>query len=211
MAFVVRVLSFVAFVVRFVTFVCFVVHRTVDADIVRRAAAIKLVLFDVDGVLTDGKLLLHADGTESKRFDIKDGTAIVWAQRCGLTVGMLSARMSAATSQRAAQLGVALVHQGVASKLDTFEQIVDDLRVDDYQVAYMGHDVLDLPVLGRAGLSAAPADAVQEVRARVHWVSRFGGGCGAARELVELILRAQGKWEPLVAAFLNEANAVTNK
>src|SRR2546429_9848920 len=89
-----------------------------------RASKIKLVLFDVDGVLTDGKIVMHADGTESKVFDIKDGTAIVWAQRAGLRVGFLSARTSAATAQRAAQLGVTLVHHGVASKLETYDQIV---------------------------------------------------------------------------------------
>src|SRR3979409_1672546 len=126
-----------------------------------QAALIRLILFDVDGVLTDGTLLVHADGTESKVFDIKDGTGIVWAQRLGLTVGILSARSSAATSQRAAQLGITLIHQGVKSKLDTYEQIVDGLLLDDAQVAYMGDDVLDLPVLLRAGLAAAPADAVE--------------------------------------------------
>src|SRR5207244_6401197 len=102
------------------------------------AARIKLLLFDVAGVLTDGKILLNADGTESKQFDIKDGTGIVWAQRTGLTVGFLSARTSAATSQRALQLGITLVHQGVASKLDSYEQIVDSLMLDDEHVAYMG-------------------------------------------------------------------------
>lgn len=169
-----------------------------------RAETIKLVLFDVDGVLTDGKILLHPDGTESKQFDIKDGTAIVWAQRLGLTVGFLSARTSAATAQRAAQLGVTLVHQGVANKYDAFEQIVDELLLEHEQVAYMGDDVLDLPVLSRAGLSAAPADAVLEVRERVDWVAAASGGHGAARELIEMILKAQGKWEGLLAAYLAE-------
>ncbi len=164
----------------------------------------KLILFDVDGVLTDGKIVMHADGTESKRFDIKDGTAIVWAMRLGITVGFLSARSSASTAQRAAQLGVTLVHQGVASKLETYDQIVDELLLEHEQVAYMGDDVLDLPVLKRAGLSAAPADAVPDVRGRVHWVSRAGGGDGAARDLIELILKAQEKWDGLVAAYLIE-------
>ena len=169
-----------------------------------RAAKIKLVLFDVDGVLTDGKILLHADGSESKTFDIKDGTAIVWAQRLGLTVGFLSARTSAATSQRAAQLGITLINQGVRSKLDTYDQIADSLMLDDEQVAYMGDDILDLPVLLRVGLAAAPSDAAQDVRTRVHWVSQCKGGAGAARELIELILRAQGRWESLVATYLSE-------
>src|SRR5437773_10809216 len=108
----------------------------VMAPIQTKAARIKLLLFDVDGVLTDGKILLHADGTESKQFDIKDGTGMVWAQRAGLTVGLLSARTSAATGQRAAQLGITLVHQGVANKLESYEQIVDSLLMDDEQVAY---------------------------------------------------------------------------
>ena len=170
-----------------------------------KASKIKLLLFDVDGVLTDGKILLHADGTESKTFDIKDGTGIVWAQRAGLTVGILSARTSAATSQRAAQLGITLIHQGVKSKLDTYDQIADGLLLEDEQVAYMGDDVLDLPVLLRVGLAAAPADAVEAVRSRVHWVSRCQGGAGAAREFIELILRAQGRWDSLVASYLSPA------
>src|SRR2546425_5139194 len=123
-------------------------------SVAAKASAIRLVLFDVDGVLTDGKILLHADGTESKRFDIKDGTAIVWAQRVGLTVGFLSARASAATTQRAAHLGVTLVHQRVASKLDTYEDIIENLGLADEQVAYMGDDMLDLRGRGRGGLAA---------------------------------------------------------
>jgi len=178
------------------------VSTPVDA----RAREVRLILFDVDGVLTDGKVLLHADGTESKVFDIKDGTAIVWALRLGFNVGFLSARTSAATARRASQLGVTLVHQGVASKLETYEQIVDSLMLEDDQVAYMGDDVVDLPVLHRAGLAAAPADAVDDVRSRVHWVSRANGGQGAAREFIELILRAQNHWDGLIAAYLSETH-----
>jgi 3-deoxy-D-manno-octulosonate 8-phosphate phosphatase (KDO 8-P phosphatase) len=170
-----------------------------------RATKIRLVLFDVDGVLTDGKILLHADGTESKVFDIKDGSAMVWAMRLGLQVGFLSARVSAATSQRAAQLGVTLVHQGVASKLETYDQIADSLMLVDEQVAYMGDDILDLPVLSRVGLAAAPSDASDDVRTRVHWISAARGGAGAARELIELILRAQKKWDSIVATYMAEA------
>jgi 3-deoxy-D-manno-octulosonate 8-phosphate phosphatase (KDO 8-P phosphatase) len=170
-----------------------------------KAAKIKLVLFDVDGVLTDGKILLHADGSESKVFDIKDGSAMVWAQRLGLTVGLLSARTSLATTQRAAQLGITLVHQGVSSKLETYEQLVDNLMLEHEQIAYMGDDILDLPVLSRVGLSAAPADAAEDVRTRVHWIARANGGAGAARELLELILRAQDRWDSIVTTYLAEA------
>ena len=170
----------------------------------KKAARVRLVLFDVDGVLTDGKVLLHADGSESKVFDIKDGTGIVWAQRLGLTVGLLSARTSAATAQRAAQLGITLVHQGVASKLETYDQIADSLMLDDDEIAYMGDDILDLPVLSRVGLATAPADAVNDVRMRVHWVAQARGGAGAARELIELILRSQGLWDSVIATYLAE-------
>ncbi len=167
-----------------------------------RAAKIRLFLFDVDGVLTDGTILLHADGSESKVFDIKDGTAIVWALRLGLTVGLLSARSSVATAKRAAQLGMTLIHQGVANKLETYEQIADGLMLDDDQIAYMGDDILDLPVLMRVGLAAAPADAAADVLSRVHWVSRKGGGAGAARELIEMVLRAQDRWGAVLDSFL---------
>jgi 3-deoxy-D-manno-octulosonate 8-phosphate phosphatase (KDO 8-P phosphatase) len=169
-----------------------------------KAAGIKLILFDVDGVLTDGRVLVHSDGTESKAFGIRDGIAIVWAQRAGIKVGLLSARTSPTTPHRAAQLGVALIHQGVTSKAEAYERILADERVTDADVAYMGDDVVDLAVLGRVGLSAAPADAVGDVRKRVDWVSGSAGGSGAARELIELILRSQSKWDAIVAGYANE-------
>jgi 3-deoxy-D-manno-octulosonate 8-phosphate phosphatase (KDO 8-P phosphatase) len=169
-----------------------------------KATRIKLLLFDVDGVLTDGKVVIHADGTESKTFGIRDGIAMVWAQRAGLKVGLLSARTSATTPHRAAQLGITLVHQGVLNKLRGYEQIVAAERLDDADVAYMGDDIVDLAVLGRAGLSAAPADAVAEVRAKVDWVSTVNGGCGAARELIEVVLRAQRRWDGIVASYAGE-------
>lgn len=172
-----------------------------------RARRIKLVLFDIDGVLTDGRVVVHADGTESKTFGIRDGIAMIWAQRAGIKVGFLSARLSPTTPHRAAQLGISLVYQGVLNKLSAYEQIVGDLALTNEAVAYMGDDVVDLAVLGRVGLSAAPADAVEEVRTRVHWVSAAPGGNGAARELLEAILRAQGLWDGIVATYLNESTS----
>jgi 3-deoxy-D-manno-octulosonate 8-phosphate phosphatase (KDO 8-P phosphatase) len=176
-------------------------------NLAAKAAKVKLILLDVDGVLTDGAVVIFGDGSESKRFHIRDGIALVWAQRVGITVGLLSARNSPTTKQRAAQLGITLVHQGVPSKINTYDQIVGDMVLSDEDVAYMGDDIVDLAVLARAGLSAAPADAVAEVRARVDFVSAFPGGDGAVRELVEMILRAQGQWDPLVAAYEAEARA----
>ena len=141
-----------------------------------RARRIRLLLFDVDGVLTDGVIVMHADGSESKGFHIKDGAAIVWAQRAGLPVGLLSARASGATTHRAAQLAIRIVQQGVTSKLSAFEQILKSSGLAEEAVSYMGDDLLDLPILDRAGLAAAPADAAQEVREAVHWVSTARGG-----------------------------------
>jgi len=159
------------------------------------------VLFDVDGVLTDGRVVLHGDGSESKQFHIRDGIVMVWAQRVGLKIGLLSARMSATTAERAAQLGITLVHQGVPSKIDAYDEIVSDIGLNDEEVAYMGDDIVDIAVLARVGLAAAPADAVPEVRERVHWLAPSPGGAGAARELLELILRAQGRWDGIVQSF----------
>ena len=169
-----------------------------------KAAAVRLILFDVDGVLTDGRVLVHSDGTESKSFAIRDGIALVWAQRSKLKVGLLSARYSPTTLHRAAQLGITLIHQGVTSKIEAYERILEAERLSDQDVAYMADDIVDLAVLGRAGFSCAPADAVPEVRSRVDWVSRCNGGDGAARELVELILRAQGSWDAVVSSYENE-------
>jgi 3-deoxy-D-manno-octulosonate 8-phosphate phosphatase (KDO 8-P phosphatase) len=172
-----------------------------------RAARIRLVLLDVDGVLTDGRIVLHGDGREGKQFHIRDGIVMVWAQRVGLTVGLLSARESATTTERAAQLGITLVHQGVASKIDAYDEIVSDIGLNDEEVGYMGDDIVDIAVLSRVGLAAAPADAVPEVRERVHWVAPSNGGAGAAREFLELILRAQGRWEAILQSFIPEARA----
>ena len=167
-----------------------------------RMTQLKLLLLDVDGVLTDGTILVHGDGSESKQFNIKDGAAMVWAQRAGLAVGLLSARAADATAIRAAQLGLKVVVQGSANKLAGYEQILAEQGLTDAEVGYMGDDLQDLPVLRRAGFSAAPADAAAEVRAAVDWVSAAGGGRGAVRECIEHVLRAQGAWTAAVGEFL---------
>jgi 3-deoxy-D-manno-octulosonate 8-phosphate phosphatase (KDO 8-P phosphatase) len=166
-----------------------------------RAAGVRLLLFDVDGVLTDGTVMMHTDGSETKGFSIRDGAAMVWAQRVGLTIGLLSARSSGATTQRAAQLAIRLVVQGVSSKLEAYTRILRDTGVPESAVAYMGDDLIDLPVLARAGLSAAPADAAAEVRDRVDWVSTALAGRGAVREFIEMVLRSQDRWNEIVRGY----------
>jgi 3-deoxy-D-manno-octulosonate 8-phosphate phosphatase (KDO 8-P phosphatase) len=170
--------------------------------VAERVADIRLLLFDVDGVLTDGVVLMHADGSEAKGFHIRDGAAMVWAQRAGLTVGWLSARTSGATTHRAAQLAIRLVVQGANSKLAAYERILRDTGLSDNAVAYMGDDLLDLPVLTRVGLSAAPADAAAEVLSRVHWVSTAPGGRGAVRQFIEMVLRAQNRWDTVLREYV---------
>jgi 3-deoxy-D-manno-octulosonate 8-phosphate phosphatase (KDO 8-P phosphatase) len=169
-----------------------------------KAARIKLILFDVDGVLTDGTVLVHGDGSESKDFFIRDGIAMVWAERQGLEVGLLSARNSPTTIHRAKQLGLKIVYQGVSSKADTLSEILATEGIDAADTAYMGDDIVDLAVLARVGLSTAPADAVAEVRERVDWTSAFAGGRGAARELIEMILKAQNRWHDIVGTYARE-------
>jgi 3-deoxy-D-manno-octulosonate 8-phosphate phosphatase (KDO 8-P phosphatase) len=175
-----------------------------SADHVARAQKVRLLLFDVDGVLTDGRLLVDADGREAKQYHIRDGTGLVWARQAGLLTGFLSARVSASTTERARQLGIPIVRQGADDKLRAFREILDEQALTEAETAYMGDDVLDLPVLGRAGLAAAPADAAPEVLARAHWVSARRGGDGAARDLIERVLRAQGAWDDLVARYAGE-------
>ena len=166
-----------------------------------RARGIRLILLDVDGVLTDGTVIMHGDGSESKEFHIRDGAAMVWAGQAGIPIGLLSARTSAATTQRAAQLGIRIVSQGVADKVEEFVRLASAAGLPAEAVAYMGDDLLDLPVFARAGLGGAPGDAAEDVRARAHWVSPAAGGRGAVRQFIEMILRAQDRWDRIVAGY----------
>ena len=172
-------------------------------EIAARARRIRLLLLDVDGVLTDGLVQIESAGRESKAFSIRDGAALVWAQRIGLQIGLLSGRPSEATTRRAAELGIETVIQHTQDKREPFEGLIAERGLAPEEVAYMGDDLLDLPVLSRVGLSAAPSDAVPDVLSRVHWVSRYPGGRGAVRELIEVVLRAQNSWDALVARFLD--------
>ena len=166
-----------------------------------RAAALRLLLFDVDGVLTDGSVNVDANGVETKRFHIRDGAALAYAQRVGLLTGVLSARASGATTVRAAELRMAVIVQGVENKRAAFEEILATHGLTAEEVAYMGDDLVDLPVLRMVGLSAAPADAVAEVAAIAHFVSWHSGGDGAVREFIEAVLKARGQWDDVISHF----------
>lgn len=154
------------------------------------------MLLDVDGVLTDGRLHYGPRGEERKVFHVRDGVALVGARRAGLKVAVLSGRASAAVSRRMADLGVREVHQGIVSKPGFFRKLIRRFGLAPAQVAYMGDDLPDLPLLTAVGLALAPADAAPEVQKIAHWVARRPGGAGAVREAVEAILRARGAWPP---------------
>lgn len=166
-----------------------------------RAANLRLLLFDVDGVLTDGSVNVDANGAEMKRFHIRDGAALAYAQRAGLLTGVLSARASGATTARTRELNMAVVMQGVADKRAALNAILTDHGLAPEEVAYMGDDLVDLPVLRMVGLSAAPADAAPEVAAIAHYVSWHSGGDGAVREFIEAVLKARGQWDDVLAHF----------
>jgi 3-deoxy-D-manno-octulosonate 8-phosphate phosphatase (KDO 8-P phosphatase) len=166
-----------------------------NPDVEVRAARVKLLVFDVDGVLTDGGLWYGPEGEAFKRFDVKDGHAMVLARLTGLKVAVLTARRSRIVEVRAAELKLAAVLQGKRDKARAFDELCEEMKVTAGEVAYMGDDLNDLPPLAKAGLAACPADAAEEVRRASHFVSARNGGHGAARELVELVLRATGRWD----------------
>lgn len=175
--------------------------RLSPEELVLRARRVRLLLLDVDGVLTPGTIDIASGGGETKSFFIRDGLSLVWARRFGIEVGLLSGRPSEATTRRASELGLSIVVQGSNDKRDGYAAILNDHGYKDEDVAYMGDDLVDLPVLGRVGLATAPSDCVDEVRASVHWVSQHAGGRGAVRELVEIVLKAQDHWNGLLRSY----------
>ncbi|WP_298435572.1 HAD family hydrolase [Geobacter sp.] len=166
-----------------------------------RLAKIRLLLLDVDGVLTDGRIIFDSNGVESKFFNVKDGHGIKMIQRAGIQVGIISGRESLVVTNRAAELGISLVYQRALDKLSPYLDILDKTGLDDVQVAFVGDDVIDIPVLRRVGFAAAPADAVADVFPHVHFTTRNRGGWGAVREICDLLLRGQGKWDEVTARY----------
>jgi YrbI family 3-deoxy-D-manno-octulosonate 8-phosphate phosphatase len=162
---------------------------------------IRLLLLDVDGVLTDGSIIIDDHGRQIQRFHVRDGLGIKAWQRCGLSVGLLTARRSRAVTHRANELGITLIAQGAASKLVTFENICRRAQVTAEEVAYIGDDLADLPVLCRVGYPIAVADAADEVRQVAHYTTRARGGRGAVREAVEHMLRGMELWDGVVESY----------
>ncbi|MGA9335738.1 MAG: 3-deoxy-manno-octulosonate-8-phosphatase KdsC [Rudaea sp.] len=163
------------------------------ADIRKRAANVRLAIFDVDGVLTDGKLTFSDDGRELKSFHVHDGFGLKRLMANGIEVAIITARMSHVVTTRTAELGIAHVYQGQESKLDCFEHLIHALKLESGHCCYCGDDLPDLGVMNRVGLSIAVANAHPWIRERAHWRTRHAGGEGAAREVSDLLLMAQDK------------------
>ena len=176
-----------------------------NGDVTERAAKIRLLLMDVDGVLTDGKLynVPAPDGSmaETKGFDSQDGIALQWLNRAGIAGGVISGRVSPATTERAKQVKFKYVYQGHTEKIPILQEVLADAKVDASEVAYIGDDFTDVVVMRRVGLAIATANARPEVKPLAHYVTQAAGGQGAVREVAEMILQAQGRWDELLRKY----------
>jgi 3-deoxy-D-manno-octulosonate 8-phosphate phosphatase (KDO 8-P phosphatase) len=164
-------------------------------SLAQRAAGIRLLVLDVDGVLTDGRITYTGEGIEIKAFHVRDGSALKYWEKAGHQVGIISGRASKAVDVRAAELGIKLVFQGIGDKRTALDQVLAATGLPANAACAVGDDIPDLPVLRACGMAVAVADACPEVRAAAHYVTRAFGGKGAVREVLELLLRAQGQWD----------------
>ena len=176
-----------------------------EEDLLARAARVRLLLMDVDGVMTDGTYWSQPDGNgglaEIKAFDSQDGIALQWLRRFGIQAGVISGRVSVATEERARQAGFAYVYQGHTEKIPVLDEILEKAGLGAEQVGYVGDDLTDVVVLHRVGLGIATANARPEVKAEAHWVTPSPGGRGAVRDVVELLLKARGRWAELLSLY----------
>ena len=173
-----------------------------NLDNVARAAKVRLMIFDVDGVLTDGSLHYGADGEALKTFNVHDGLGIKLLQESGVQTAIISARVSPQVVKRAADLGIAFLHQGGHDKLTPFHALLEKTGLAAEQVGFIGDDVVDLPILRRVGFAVAVPNGRAEVHGRAHHVTEAAGGRGAVREICEFVLRAQGRYDQVMAQFL---------
>ena len=171
-------------------------------EVERRAARVRLLLLDCDGVLTDGRITPAEGGEELKSFHTHDGHGLVMLHRAGLRSGIISGRTSRLVELRAADLGVSFVRQGALNKIEVFESLLAEAGVEAGDAAYVGDDVVDIPLMRRCALGVAVADATPDTREAAHHVTRLPGGGGAVREVCELILKAQGRWGELMKRYL---------
>ena len=169
-------------------------NEVLDEKLIEKMKTIRLLVLDVDGVMTDGKIIMNDMGREIKNFDVKDGHGIKILMRCGIDVILLTGRRSAVVEHRAKDIGIEEVYQGIFNKLEKFEEILQNKSFNYENIAFVGDDIVDIPLLKRVGFSVAVADATEDVKKCVDYITKKAGGDGAVREVCELILQAQGKW-----------------
>ncbi|MBI2413242.1 MAG: HAD-IIIA family hydrolase [Deltaproteobacteria bacterium] len=174
-----------------------------DERLKEKLKKIRLVIFDCDGVLTDGRIIYNDEGQETKVFDVRDGHGIKLMARAGIESAILTARESKTVEHRAANLGIELVFQSMKDKLAGLEEILKLRPFKLEEIAYMGDDIIDLPVLKRVGLAVTVADGVDEVKEMADYITSRPGGRGAVRELAELILKSQSKWDEILSRYLS--------
>jgi len=172
-----------------------------DAESAAAIANLRLLLFDVDGVLTDGSIFVADDGREMKRFHVRDGFGIRAAMSVGIQVGVITGRSTRAVNMRMSDLGIELLLQGVKDKAIALETICQRAGIEPHEAGYLGDDLIDLPAMLRVGYPMAVADAVEEVRSVAQYTTTAPGGRGAAREAIEHVLKAQGKWADVVDRY----------
>jgi 3-deoxy-D-manno-octulosonate 8-phosphate phosphatase (KDO 8-P phosphatase) len=173
--------------------------NSITPELKAKITPLKMLLLDVDGVLTDGAIIWDDNGVQSKSFNVKDGFGIHALRRLGFKVGIITGKISQVVEHRATELKLDELHQGQVRKVPVYDEIKAKYGFTDAQIAYVGDDLLDMPLLERVGFSAAPADAHPEVLGMVDYVSRHPGGNGAVREVIEFIIKIQGKWETLLS------------
>jgi 3-deoxy-D-manno-octulosonate 8-phosphate phosphatase (KDO 8-P phosphatase) len=175
--------------------------QRITAAVRKKAGRIKLLLLDVDGVLTDGRIVVDHRGRETKSFDVRDGQGIRLLQRAGIQVGIVSGRSSAAVNHRAKELGIKLVCQGADDKLVVYDNIKRTRGLSDREIAYVGDDLVDLPLLKRVGLAITVNDCWAGLKPACNYVTQAAGGRGAVREVTELLLKAQSKWRTISRSY----------
>lgn len=174
-------------------------NQVLQVSRVEQAAAVKLVILDVDGVMSDGRIVVDDNGVEQRNFDIKDGMGVVALQMLGIQVAIITSKKCGAVRHRAEELKIQHYYEGIKKKTVPYEEMIQQLGITDSQVCYVGDDLVDLSMMKRVGMPVAVADAVEEVKQSACYVTKARGGYGAVREVAELILKEQGKWDSLLA------------
>ncbi len=160
---------------------------------------IKLVILDVDGVMSDGRIVIDDNGVQSRNFDIKDGMGVVALKMLGVEVAIITSKRSGAVRHRAQELKIERFYEGIKKKTEAYAEILEDMGICDEEVCYVGDDLVDLSMMNRVGLPIAVGDAIPEVKEAAAYITEARGGYGAVREVAEMILKTQGKWEKLLA------------